>query len=64
MVSKDAPMLSAMVLLSAQYPRYGYRRFAGFHSILCDLLDIGSPNGIAWSSSTPEAMAKVLRVVC
>lgn len=30
MVSKDAPVLSAMVLLSAQYPRYGYRRIQVF----------------------------------
>lgn len=30
MVSKDGPVLSAMVLLSAQYPRYGYRRIQVF----------------------------------
>jgi putative transposase len=30
MVSKDSPVLSAMVLLSAQYPRYGYRRIQVF----------------------------------
>jgi putative transposase len=30
MVSKEAPVLSAMVLLSAQYPRYGYRRIQVF----------------------------------
>ena len=30
MASKDAPVLSAMVLLSAQYPRYGYRRIQVF----------------------------------
>lgn len=30
MVIKDAPVLSAMVVLSAQYPRYGYRRIQVF----------------------------------
>jgi putative transposase len=30
MVSKDAPALSAMAVLSAQYPRYGYRRIQVF----------------------------------
>lgn len=30
MVSKDGPALAAMVLLSAQYPRYGYRRIQVF----------------------------------
>ena len=37
--AKDAPVIAAMKTLSAQYPRYGYRRIRIFHWALPVLTD-------------------------